>query len=170
MVSAKSTRRTLPLLGGLLGLAIVACLVLPYAGSGSLSLRDVEQNKAWHLSFSETNRVVVPAGLLRVWHISYDQDDEKDESAGSMSCSLASKEDLVVKAGDVITLPGGTPFTAALTVQAMGDDKIKVGYSLTDVAGNRITCWSSDREKGQPKIEAIGPDGKAFWSAQLEYG
>lgn len=146
-----------------------ATLILPFSGSGSLTLRQVAENKSWQVSFSNTNSVAVPAGVLKVWHLSYDFKDKAGEGARGMNCSFASNEDLEVKAGDVVTLPGGTPFTAAITAKRAGD-KLKIAYSLTDVAGNRITYWGVNSDSKKPKFEAIGPDGSCFWSEHLEYG
>jgi hypothetical protein len=147
-----------------------ATLILPYSGSGSLSFRQTAENKSWQVSFSNTNRVVVPAGVLKVWYLSYNIKNKEGAFSGGMNCSFASREDLVVKAGDVLTLPGGTPFTAAITAKRADGDKLKINYSLTDVAGNRITYWGMDSENKKPNFEAIGPDGSCFWSDHLEYG
>jgi len=147
-----------------------AALILPYSGSGSLSFRNIDQNKSFQVSFTETNRVAVPAGLLKVWYLSYNFNNKADEMTGGMSCSLASEENLVVKAGDFITLQGGAPITAAITAKRAEGDKLRINYSLTDVAGNRISYWGMDSENKKPKFEAIGPDGSCFWSGQLEHG
>jgi hypothetical protein len=147
-----------------------ATLILPFSGSGSLSFRHVEQDKSFEVSFTETNRVVVPAGLLKVWYLSYSFNNAAGEMIGGMSCSLASEEDLVVKAGDEITLQGGAPITATIKAKRADGDKIKINYSLTDVAGNRISYWSLNSKNKGPKFEAIGPDGSCFWSEHLEYG
>jgi hypothetical protein len=147
-----------------------ATLILPFSGSGSLTLRQVAENKSWQVSFSNTNSVVVPAGVMRIWHLSYEIKNKEGEFSGGMNCSFASNEDLVAKAGDVLTLSGGTPFTAAITAKRADGDKLKIAYSLTDVAGNRITYWGVNSNNKKPKFEAIGPDGSCFWSDHLEYG
>jgi len=147
-----------------------AALILPFSGCGSLSFQNVEQKKAFQVSFTKTNRVVVPAGLLKVRYLSYDFNNAMGEMTGGMSCSLASQENLVVKAGDELTLQGGAPIIAAITAKRADDDTIKINYSLTDVAGNRITYWNLNSKNKGPKFEAIGPDGSCFWSEHLEYG
>jgi uncharacterized membrane protein len=147
-----------------------ATLVLPYSGSGTLSLRQTDINKAWQVTFSDTNSVVVPAGQLRIGYLSYDMKDKKGEISGGMSCSFASNEELVAKAEDTLTLQGGPPLTAAIKAKRADGDKIRINYSLTDVAGNSISYWHMDSKDKNPKFEAIGPDGSCFWSGQLEYG
>jgi hypothetical protein len=148
----------------------LATLVLPYSGSGELSFSQVEQKKSWQVSFVETNCVVVPTGVLRVGYLSYTFRNKANEMTGGMGCSLASSLDMVVKAGDELTLHGGAPITAAVTAKRADGDKIKINYSLTDVAGNRITYWTLNSNNKGPKFEAIGPDGSCFWSDHLEYG
>jgi hypothetical protein len=147
-----------------------ATLVLPYSGSGTLSIRQVNTGKSLRVVFSETNSVVVPAGTLTVWHLSYEEKDATGVVAGGMNCSLEAKENIVAQANDVITLPGGVPLTASITAKKQAEDKIQIDYALTDVAGNRISMWGRSSEKGNPKFEAIGPDGACFWSSALEYG
>jgi len=147
-----------------------AAILLPFSGSGSLSFRHVEQDKSFEVSFSETNRVTVPAGLLKVRYLTYNFNNAMGEMTSGMSCLLTSEEDLVVKAGDELTLQGGAPITAAVTAKRADGDKIKINYSLTDVAGNRISYWSLNSKNKGPKFEAIGPDGSCFWSEHLEYG
>jgi uncharacterized membrane protein len=147
-----------------------ATLVLPYSGSGTLSLRQTDINKSWQVTFSDTNSVVVPAGQLRIGYLSYEMKDKEGEISGGMNCSFASKEDLVAKAGETLILQGGAPLTAAIKAKRADGDKIKIDYSLTDVAGNRISYWHMNSKDKNPKFEAIGPDGSCFWSGQLEYG
>jgi energy-coupling factor transporter transmembrane protein EcfT len=147
-----------------------ATVILPYSGSGTLSIRQVDSNKSWRVSFSNTNGVMVPAGLLKIWYLSYQSKDQDGAVTGGMNCSFASREDIVVQAGEVITLQGGAPFTAMLSVEQREEGKLNIGYSLTDVAGNRITLWGGSEESGNPKFEAISPDGACFWSGELEYG
>jgi len=147
-----------------------ATLILPFSGSGSLTLRQVAENKSWQVSFSNTNSVTVPAGVMRIWHLSYDIKNKEGEISGGMNCAFASNEDIEAKAGDLLTLQGGAPFTATITAKRAVGDKIKINYSLTDVAGNRISYWGMDSDSKKPKFEAIGPDGSCFWSDHLEYG
>jgi hypothetical protein len=147
-----------------------ATLVLPYTGSGTLSIRQVNTGKSLRVAFSETNSVVVPAGTLTVWHLSYEEKDATGVVTGGMNCSLESKENIVAQANDVITLRGGVPLTASITAKKKAEDKIQIDYVLTDVAGNRISMWGGSSEKGSPKFEAVGPDGACFWSSALEYG
>lgn len=147
-----------------------ATLVLPYSGTGTLSIRQVDTGKSLRVNFSNTNSVVVPAGSLAVWHLAYQQKDAGGGITGGMNCSFESKADIVAHANDVIPLKGGVPLTAAITAKKKPDDKLQLDYVLTDVAGNRISMWGGSGEKGKPKFEAIGLDGKSFWSGQLEYG
>jgi hypothetical protein len=126
--------------------------------------------KSLRVAFSDTNSVVVPAGTLTVWHLSYEEKDDKGAITGGMNCSLESKENIVAQANGVVTLQGGVPLTASITAKKKAEDKIQIDYVLTDVAGNRISMWGGSSEKGSPKFEAIGPDGACFWSSALEYG
>jgi len=147
-----------------------ATLVLPYSGTGTLSIRQVSTGKSLRVDFSNTNSVVVPAGTLTVWHLSYQEKDAKGIVTGGMNCSFDAKENIVAQANDVITLQGGVPLTASITAKKQAEDKIQIDYALTDSAGNRISMWGGSSEKGNPKFEAIGPDGACFWSSSLEYG
>jgi hypothetical protein len=145
-------------------------LVLPYSGTGTLSIRQVKTGKSLRVNFSNTNSVAVPAGSLAVWHLAYQEKDAAGVITGGMNCSFGSKEDIVAQANDVITLKGGVPLTASITAKKKPEDKIQLDYALTDVAGNRISMWGGSADKGKPKFEAIGLDGNSFWSGQLEYG
>lgn len=147
-----------------------ATVILPYSGSGTLSIRQVENNKAWRVPFSNTNGVTVPSGTLTVWHLSYQTKDKDGVITGGMNCSFASEEDIVATSGGVVTLQGGAPLTAVISAKQAEEGKLKIGYSLTDVAGNSVTLWSGAAKSGKPKFEAIGPDGACFWSGELEYG
>ena len=147
-----------------------ATLVLPFSGSGTMSLRQVATGKSLRVNFSNTNAVVVPAGSLAVWHLSYQDKDAAGVVTGGMNCSLQSKEDIVAQANEVITLKGGLPLTASITAKKKPEDKLQIDYVLTDVAGNRISMTGGSSENGNPKFQAIGLDGSCFWSGQLEYG
>ena len=147
-----------------------ATLVLPYSGTGTLSIRQVKTGKSLRVNFSNTNSVVVPAGSLAVWHLSYQDKDAAGVVKGGMNCSFESKEDIVTQANAVVTLKGGVPLTASITAKKKADDKLQLDYVLTDVAGNRISMSGGSSEDRNPKFQAIGLDGKSFWSGQLEYG
>ena len=147
-----------------------ATLVLPFTGTGTLSIRQVATGKSLRVNFSDTNAVVVPAGSLAVWHLSYQDKDAAGVVTGGMNCSFASKEDIVAQANEVITLKGGLPLTASITAKKKPEDKLQIDYVLTDVAGNRISMTGGSSENGNPKFQAIGLDGSCFWSGQLEYG
>jgi len=147
-----------------------ATLVLPYSGTGTLSIRQVDKGKALLVSFANTNSVVVPAGTLAVWHLTYQCKNAEGVVTGDMNCSFESEEDIVAQANEVIPLKGGLPLTAAITAQKTTEGKLQLDYELTDVAGNRISISGGASEKGNPKFQAIGLDGNCFWSGELEYG
>jgi hypothetical protein len=107
---------------------------------------------------------------LAVWHLAYHEKDAAGVVTGGMNCSFESKEDIVAQANDVVTLKGGVPLTASITAKKKADDKLQLDYVLTDVAGNRISMSGGSSEDRNPKFQAIGLDGKSFWSGQLEYG
>jgi hypothetical protein len=147
-----------------------ATLVLPYSGSGTLSIRQVNTGKSLRVSFVNTNSVVVPAGTLAVWHLTYQGKNEEGVVTGGMSCSFEAREAIVALANEVIPLKGGLPLTASITAKKTTGDKLQLGYGLIDVAGNRISISGGTSENGNPKFQAIGLDGNCFWSGQLEYG
>lgn len=148
----------------------LATLVLPYSGSGTVSVRQVDTGKSLRVPFSNTNCVAVPAGTLAIWHLTYQDTHANGDVSGSLSCSFQAKEDIVAHANDVITLPGGVPLTASVTAKKVADDKIQINYVLKDVAGNRLSLWGGSSGQGKPRFEALGPDGTCFWSGELEYG
>lgn len=147
-----------------------ATLVLPYSGTGTLSIRRVATGKSLRVNFANTNAVVVPAGTLAVWHLAYQEKNATGVVTGGMNCSFESKEDIVAQANAVISLKGGLPLTASITAKKKPENKIQLDYVLTDVAGNRISISGGSSENGNPKFQAIGLDGNCFWSGQLEYG
>lgn len=148
----------------------LATLVLPYSGSGTLSIRQADKGKSWSVPFSNTNSVSVPAGELTIWYLSYQEKNDAGVVTGGMNCSFESKEDIVAQANEVISLKGGLPLTASITAKKKADDKLQLDYVLKDVAGNRISISGGASENGNPKFQAIGLDGNCFWSGQLEYG
>jgi len=147
-----------------------ATLVLPYSGSGTLSIRQVDTGKALRVSFANTNSVAVPAGTLTIWHLAYQDKNAEGIVTGGMNCSLEAKENIVAQPNEIITLSGGVPLTASITAKKKPDDQLQLDYVLTDRAGNRISMWGGSSAKEKPKFEVLGPDGKCFWSGELEYG
>jgi hypothetical protein len=147
-----------------------ATLILPYSGTGTLSIRQVNTGKSLRVSFVNTNSVVVPAGRLAVWHLTCQSKNAGGLVTDGMNCSFESKEDIVAQPNDVITVKGGFPLTASITAKKKPDNKLQLDYVLTDVAGNRISMSGGSQKNETPKFQAIGLDGNCFWSGQLDYG